>query len=91
DATLRAQDAGLVLVRVDGDENASIRTAKKLHEELSDPQGAVAVSFGGITAINNDMNSQVEKDIIAAETIAIPITLLLLVLVFRGLVAALLP
>ncbi|MET8976490.1 MMPL family transporter [Streptomyces sp. NPDC004539] len=91
DATLRADDAGLVLVRVDGDENASMRTAEKLHEKLSDPKGAVAVSFGGITAINNDMNSQVEKDIIAAETIAIPITLLLLVLVFRGLVAALLP
>ncbi|MDX3384216.1 MMPL family transporter [Streptomyces niveiscabiei] len=91
DASLRAKDAGLVLVRVDGDENASIRTAKKLHEELSDPRGAVAVSFGGITAINNDMNNQVEKDIIAAETIAIPITLLLLVFVFRGLVAALLP
>ncbi|WP_329294677.1 MMPL family transporter [Streptomyces pseudovenezuelae] len=91
DASLRSGDSGLILVRIDGDENESMRTAEDLHEELSDPAGAVSVSFGGITAINDDMNKQVEKDILAAETIAIPITLLLLVLVFRGLVAAVLP
>ncbi|WP_234381784.1 MMPL family transporter [Streptomyces dysideae] len=91
DKALRSGDAGLILVRVDGDENESMRTADELHEKLSDPDGAVSVSFGGITAINNDMNKQVEKDIIAAESIAVPITLLLLVIVFRGLIAALLP
>ncbi|MFC5665252.1 MMPL family transporter [Kitasatospora misakiensis] len=91
DATLRAKDAALVLVRIDGDENRSIATAKQLQEKLSAPGGKVSVTFGGITAINNDMNKQVTKDITAAESIAIPITLLLLVIVFRGLVAALLP
>lgn len=91
DKTLRSGDAGLILVRVDGDENESMHTADDLHEKLSDPDGAVSVSFGGITAINNDMNKQVEKDIVAAESIAIPITLLLLVIVFRGVIAALLP
>lgn len=91
DKSLRSGDAALILVRVDGDENASMQTADELHEKLSDPDGAVSVAFGGITAINNDMNKQVEKDIIAAETIAVPITLLLLVIVFRGLIAALLP
>ncbi|SNX66036.1 RND superfamily putative drug exporter [Streptomyces sp. TLI_55] len=91
DKSLRSGDAALILVRVDGDENESMRTADTLHEKLSDPDGAVSVSFGGITAINNDMNKQVEKDIVAAESIAIPITLLLLVIVFRGLIAALLP
>ena len=91
DKSLRSGDSGLILVRIDGDEYKSMRTAEDLHKELSDPGGAVSVSFGGITAVNDDMNKQVEKDIVAAETIAIPITLLLLVLVFRGLVAALLP
>ncbi|MFJ9565179.1 MMPL family transporter [Streptomyces fuscichromogenes] len=89
--SLRSGDSGLVLVRIDGDENDSMHTAEDLHKQLSDPDGAVSLSFGGITAINDDMNKQVEKDIIAAETIAVPITLLLLVLVFRGLIAALLP
>ncbi|MFB6784492.1 MMPL family transporter [Streptomyces sp. NPDC056352] len=91
DPALRSDDAGLVLVRINGDENESLKTTKKLHEELSDPDGAVAVSFGGINAVNNDMNAQIEKDIVAAETIAIPLTLLLLILVFRGVIAALLP
>ncbi|MFF7762648.1 MMPL family transporter [Streptomyces griseorubiginosus] len=91
DPSLRSGDSGLILVRIDGDENESMRTADDLHEELSDTDGGVSVSFGGITAVNDDMNKQVEKDIVAAETIAIPVTLLLLVLVFRGLVAALLP
>ena len=91
DPALRSDEAGLVLVRVNGDENESLKTTKELHEKLSDPDGAVAVSFGGISAVNNDMNEQIEKDIVAAESIAIPLTLLLLIIVFRGVIAALLP
>lgn len=37
DASLRSGDSGLILVRIDGDENESMRTTEDLHEELSDP------------------------------------------------------
>lgn len=91
DRSLRSGDSALILVRVDGDDNESMHRAKDLDERLSDPHGAVPVAFGGITAINNDLNTQVEKDITRAESIAVPLTLLLLVVVFRGVVAALVP
>ncbi|MGW0299203.1 MMPL family transporter [Streptomyces anthocyanicus] len=91
DPALRSGHAALLLVRISGDENKIFKITEALHDRLSSPGGAVSVSFGGVSAVNYDMYRQVEKDIVSAETIVVPVTLLLLVLVFRGVVAALLP
>ncbi|GIF05967.1 MMPL family transporter [Actinoplanes siamensis] len=84
----RSRDAGLVLVHVDGDENTSAGRVATLHDELAVAQGPVRVSFGGFTQINNDINDQVTRDLATAESIAIPITLVLLLLVFGTVGAA---
>jgi RND superfamily putative drug exporter len=53
--------------------------------------GTVTVQAGGGAVVNHTVNSQVKKDLGRAEAIAIPLTLLLLVLAFGGFVAATLP
>jgi RND superfamily putative drug exporter len=84
----RQGDAGLVLARVAGDEDDSARRTARLHADLERSEGPVQVRFGGLTQLNNDMNEQVKADLAKAESIAIPITLLLLLIVFGTVVAA---
>lgn len=84
----RYRDKGIVLVHVDGDEDLSAQRVARLHDELAGTIGAVRVSFGGLTQINNDINDQVTADLARAESIAIPITLVLLLLVFGTVWAA---
>ncbi|AEV87910.1 membrane protein [Actinoplanes sp. SE50] len=86
----RDHDTGMILVHVDGDEDTSADRVAALHEDLGrdfqDQQ--IKVEFGGFTQINNDINDQVTKDLATAESIAIPITLVLLLLVFGTVGAA---
>ncbi|MET8151728.1 MMPL family transporter [Actinoplanes sp. NPDC049668] len=84
----KAGDRGMILVHVDGDEDQSMQRVERLHEDLAGTTGAVRVAFGGLTQINNDIADQVTEDLARAESIAIPITLLLLLLVFGTVWAA---
>ena len=59
----------------------------RLHEE---PDG-LSVQLGGNEAIASDITNQVGEDIARAETLSIPIVLVLLVVIFGGLTAASLP
>jgi RND superfamily putative drug exporter len=63
--------------------------AERIPEELQ--ANVLELSVGGSAVAFNDVNSQVEEDLIRAELIAFPILALLLVIIFRGLVAASLP
>ena len=62
-----------------------------LNEQITGEQGPIDVQLGGFLAINEELNDQIGRDLARAESIAIPITLILLVLVFGSLVAASLP
>ncbi|MGC4105081.1 MAG: MMPL family transporter [Thermomicrobiales bacterium] len=59
-------------------------------EDAAKAQGLTA-SAGGSLAINAEINKEVERGLIRAETVAIPLTLIFLVLVFGTLAAAGLP
>lgn len=84
-------DRGVVLVALAGDEDTVQRATTALRGTITEEVTSATVRFGGIAGINDDLNAQVKTDIIVAETIAIPITLVLLFFAFRGVVAALLP
>ena len=84
-------DTALVLARVGGTETEQIEVADVLLEELAAYEGAVQVSSAGPLPVNAEVTTTIEGDLARAESIAIPVTLLLLVLVFAGLVAAGLP
>src|SRR6476646_10843672 len=80
-----------VTAHVAGDEDAAARTAKSLIDEVATDNGTIRVRAGGPLGVGNDVTNQVAKDLALAESIAIPVTLVLLILAFGSLVAALLP
>jgi RND superfamily putative drug exporter len=94
---LRSKDAtqALVLVHVIGDDKQVTSRAKALIAEYTAPGAqlgnAVTVSAGGDAAVNVQVTSQVGKSLAIAESIAVPLILLLLLFAFGSVVAALLP
>ncbi len=93
-APLRSKDSrsALIIARITGSQNDVLRRAGKLVRayERNEPAG-VAVRAGGFGPTFNEVNHTVERDLQKAEMIAVPITLLLLLLVFGSAVASLLP
>ncbi|MGW0327279.1 MMPL family transporter [Nocardia sp. NPDC003183] len=81
----------LILASIEGDDAELPVRAAQLSEELQVESGPVTVKAGGLAASFADINTQISKDLIIAEAIAIPITGLLLALVFGSLMAAALP
>jgi RND superfamily putative drug exporter len=64
---------------------------KEIEPQLRDAPAGYTVELGGNRALFHDVNSTVEKDIQRAETLSMPIVLVLLVILFGGLIAASLP
>lgn len=90
---LRAKDgrSALVLARLSGDETATEKTARRIAPQVTGEQGVLTVKSGGAAEFNRQANDRVGVDLTKAEGIAVPLTLVLLVLVFGSGVAALLP
>ena len=90
--SLISEDGKLVYLLVDldndGDQSASV--AKIVDDFTGDYQGA-EIHVAGFGAVTKAINETIEHDLIRAETIAIPIVLILLVITFGSLVAAGLP
>ncbi|QQC89678.1 MMPL family transporter [Streptomyces alfalfae] len=84
-------DQALIVARLVGDDDKQAETAEEIVPEVTGDQGSLAVKSGGYAEFNRQANEKVEKDLLLAESIAVPITLLLLILVFRSGAAALLP
>lgn len=84
-------DKALILARLGGDDDEITETAEEVAPDVTGQQGSLDVKSGGYAEFNRQGNESVEKDLLKAESIAVPITLLLLILVFRSGAAALLP
>lgn len=93
DPGLRSRDghSALTTARIDGDEDAVARATTRLHDKLAKAAGPVEVRFGGVAQVTNDLTNQTDSDVALSEGIALPLTLILLFVVFRGVLAALLP
>lgn len=76
---------------VGDDEDARMEAYEALEPSLRDAPDGLVVRLGGNEAIASDITTQVGEDIARAETISLPIVLVLLVIVFGGLTAASLP
>ncbi len=90
---LRAKDGheALIAARITGDENAMGRTLDRIAPHYRGTHGPLKVKVGGIVAVRHEMQTIIKEDLTRAELIALPITLVLLVMVFGSAVAALLP
>ncbi|MCT2589515.1 MMPL family transporter [Streptomyces sp. N2-109] len=91
---LRAEDGrqAMVLAHVKGDETEQGTNAKDVIDTYTGAyEGGLDIQAGGGTAVGNDLSTQTPEDLLLAEMIAIPLTLILLLVVFGSVVAALLP
>jgi RND superfamily putative drug exporter len=71
------------------DEDTRGDAAASARERLSSERAQVRI--GGFATAFNDVNEAVREDLLKAELIAFPLLLVLLLVVFRGVVAALIP
>jgi RND superfamily putative drug exporter len=94
-ATLRSTDGSLALVtaRLVQSGDAAQKRAGEIAKELAgnSPDGVLVVHVSGAPVVFSEVGSTIEKDLQRAERIAIPITMLLMLLVFGALVASGLP
>ncbi|MGW6454908.1 MMPL family transporter [Streptomyces sp. NPDC055078] len=90
---LRSQDArtGLIMVRLAGDEDTVRKTAKRLVPVTVGERDGLKVTATGVTAVRMEIEKRSEEDLVKAELLAAPLVLIILLLVFRSVVAALLP
>lgn len=90
---LRSADGtqALIVAYVSGSEDAVGKAAGEIATALPAETAGVTVRAGGPAAIYYDGNVQAAKDLTRAETIALPLTLIVLILVFGSVVAAALP
>lgn len=83
----KAGDKALAFAYVRGDEDHVKEVSARIVDEYTVP----GVQVGGFGPVYDEMSTTIEKDLATAESVAVPITLLLLVFIFGGLVAASLP
>ncbi|WP_328991124.1 MMPL family transporter [Kribbella sp. NBC_01245] len=80
-----------VLTLAGADPEERLATYHRIQDALGRTPAGLDVKLGGEMAVFEEVNVQTEHDIVQAETISLPIVLVLLVIVFGGLVAASLP
>ncbi|MFF6995856.1 MMPL family transporter [Streptomyces sp. NPDC008313] len=91
---LRSEDGkqALVLAHVKGEEAELQDNAQSVIDTYSGTyEDTFEVEAGGGTAVSADISTQVVSDLVLAESIAVPLTLILLLFVFGSVVSALLP
>lgn len=82
------EQSALVTAHITAKDDSDALSA--LSSEVKVPAGW-SVHFGGSAAVGNDLGNQVGTDLGLIESIAVPITMILLFIVFGSLVSALLP
>ncbi|MFE9044163.1 MMPL family transporter [Streptomyces sp. NPDC007818] len=90
---LRSEDGtqAVVAARIAGEEKAAGELLDRIAPEYRGTHGPVEVTLGGGLAVRHEMQQIIQEDLLRAELIALPLTLVLLVMVFGSAVAALLP
>ena len=83
----------LVLARFANEDDVLVTFSGQLatRYDRHDPASPISVRVGGKGPVFAAINKTVERDLLRAELIAGPLTLLLLLFIFRGVVAALVP
>jgi RND superfamily putative drug exporter len=82
---------GLIVAGITGGESGAQKHAKALTAQLVHDRDGVTVRAGGEAMTYVQINGQSEKDLLMMESIAIPLSFVVLVWVFGGMLAAALP
>lgn len=84
-------NTGLIVAGITGGESGAQKHAKELTDRIVHDRDGVTVRAGGEAMTYVQINAQSEKDLLTMESIAIPLSFVVLVWVFGGLLAAALP
>jgi RND superfamily putative drug exporter len=91
DLISRNGTSALIVAGITGDENQQQRYAKELSDQVTADHDGVTVRSGGTAMVNVQITEQSQRDLLVMESLAIPLSFLVLVWAFGGLVAAALP
>ncbi|MDT7739503.1 MAG: putative drug exporter of the superfamily, partial [Mycobacterium sp.] len=83
--------SGLIVANLKGGENNAQKYAKTLAAQVVHDRDGVTVRAGGVAMVYDQINQQNERDLLLMESLAIPLSFVVLVWVFGGLLAAALP
>ena len=83
--------SGLIVAGITGGENEAQKYAKALSDQVAHDGDGMTVRSGGVAMVNVQITEQSQRDLLVMESIAIPLSFLVLVWVFGGLLAAALP
>lgn len=81
----------LLLGTIEGTQNQVVHDEPAIARAFAHVPAAVTVALGGFGPTFDEVNTVIEHDLVLAEAVAVPVTLLLLLFVFGSLVSALLP
>jgi putative drug exporter of the RND superfamily len=92
-AGLRSNDgsAAIVVVQLKGSQNEKSTWLREAHDKFDAGDGKATIKIGGNAEVFRAIQDQITEDLIVAEAIAVPLSMLLLLIVFRSVMAALLP
>jgi RND superfamily putative drug exporter len=90
---LRGTDGrtALIVANVIGDDDTLVRRVQELTNRYEGTSGPVHVGVAGLGPLENAETGQISQDLEQAEEIAVPLTLLALIVIFQSAVAAMLP
>ncbi|MFC7265715.1 MMPL family transporter [Streptomyces lutosisoli] len=93
DPALRARDgrSAAIVMKFRGDEEEVHKAVERLLPEVLGTHGPVTVTAAGSAVVEDALQEQSHRDLVRAELLTAPLVLLLLIMVFRSLLAALLP
>ncbi len=91
--TLRSEAGtdALIVAHVEGTDGEVIERTDEIVQRHAGERGNLTVLVGGPAGISHDLTAQVTRSLAIAEAIAVPLTMLLLLLAFGSFVSALLP
>src|SRR4051812_28770609 len=87
----KAGNQALVLAKISGDDDAVRKEIDHISPAFTRDDALIEARVGGFAEVFRQVGTTIEKDLGRAESIAIPITLILLILVFGSATAATLP
>jgi RND superfamily putative drug exporter len=92
-ASLVSKDgsSGLIVAGIRGSESDTQTYATELSDRFAHDRNGVTVQSGGVAMVNAQITAQAQHDMMVMEAIAIPLSFVVLVWVFGGLLAAALP
>ena len=91
DLVSKDRNTGLIVAGIKGNESDQQKYAEELSAQVTHDSNGATVRTGGAAMVNVQITKQSQRDLLVMESIAIPLSFLVLVWVFGGLIAAALP